>query len=53
MACEFAQIDAWTNKVKAISFESVKGNKKTPKASSVMWFSAPIQTEKNKNSLWA
>lgn len=52
MACEFAQIDAWTNKVKAISFESVKGNKKTTKASSVMWFSAPVQTEKNKNSLW-
>ena len=53
MACEFAQIDAWTNKVKAISFESVKGNKKTTKISSVMWFSAPVQTEKNKNSLWA
>lgn len=53
MACEFSQIDAWTNKVKAISFESVKGNKKTTKASSVMWFSAPVQTEKNKGSLWA
>ena len=53
MACEFAQIDAWSNKVKAISFESVKGNKKTVKTSSVMWFSAPVQTEKNKNSLWA
>ena len=53
MACEFAQIDAWTNKVKAISFESVKGNKKTTKVSSVMWFSAPVQTEKNKGSLWA
>ena len=53
MACEFAQIDAWTNKVKAISFESVKGNKKTTKTSSVMWFSAPVQTEKNKGSLWA
>ena len=53
MACEFAQIDAWTNKVKAISFESVKGNKKAAKTSSVMWFSAPVQTEKNKGSLWA
>lgn len=53
MACEFSQIDAWSNKVKAISFESVKGNKKTTKTSSVMWFSAPVQTEKNKNSLWA
>ena len=53
MACEFAQIDAWTNKVKAISFESVKGNKKVTKTSSVMWFSAPVQTEKNKGSLWA
>ena len=53
MTCEFAQIDAWTNKVKAISFESVKGNKKATKTSSVMWFSAPVQTEKNKGSLWA
>ena len=53
MACEFAQIDAWTNKVKAISFESVKGNKKAAKTSSVMWFSAPVQTERNKGSLWA
>lgn len=53
MACEFAQIDAWTNKVKAISFESVKGNKKIAKTSSIMWFSAPVQTEKNKGSLWA
>lgn len=53
MSCEFAQIDAWSNKVKAISFEMVKGNKKTTKAPSVMWFSAPVQTEKNKGSLWA
>ena len=53
MACEFAQIDAWTNKVKAISFESIKGNKKAAKTSSVMWFSAPVQTERNKGSLWA
>lgn len=53
MACEFAQIDAWTNKVKAISFESVKGNKKQTKSTSIMWFSAPVQTEKNKGSLWA
>ena len=43
MACEFAQIDAWSNKVKAISFEMVKGAKKN-KADSIMKFSAAIDT---------
>lgn len=52
MACEFAQIDAWTNKVKAISFESVKGNKKS-KGANVMKFSAPVDNINNKSgSVW-
>lgn len=52
MACEFAQIDAWSNKVKAISFESVKGNKKS-KGASVMKFSAPVDNTNNKSgSVW-
>lgn len=52
MACEFAQIDAWSNKVKAISFESVKGNKKS-KGANVMKFSAPVDNINNKSgSVW-
>ena len=52
MACEFAQIDAWSNKVKAISFESVKGNKKS-KGAGVMKFSAPVDNINNKSgSVW-
>ena len=49
MACEFAQIDAWSNKVKAISFESVKSNKKS-KGVGVMKFSAPVDDTNNKSS---
>lgn len=49
MACEFAQIDAWSNKVKAISFESVKSNKKS-KGFGVMKFSAPVDNTNNKSS---
>ena len=52
MACEFAQIDAWSNKVKAISFESVKSNKKS-KGTSVMRFSAPVDnTIEKSGSVW-
>ena len=52
MACEFAQIDAWSNKVKAISFESVKGNKKS-KGFGVMKFSAPVDnTIEKSGSVW-
>lgn len=52
MACEFAQIDAWSNKVKAISFESVKSNKKS-KGANVMKFSAPMDDTNNKSgSVW-
>lgn len=54
LACDFAQIDAWTNKVKAISFESVK-NKKQSKTTTtgVMWFSAATDNGGIKvNSYW-
>lgn len=52
MACEFAQIDAWSNKVKAISFESVKSNKKS-KGNGVMRFSAPVDnTIEKSGSVW-
>ena len=52
MACEIAQIDAWSNKVKAISFESVKSNKKS-KGNGVMRFSAPVDnTIEKSGSVW-
>ena len=52
MACDFAQIDAWSNKVKAISFESVKSNKKS-KGNGVMRFSAPVDnTIEKSGSVW-
>lgn len=50
MACEFAQIDAWSNKVKAISFESVKGKK--TKGSTIMSFSASLDTVQKPDSVW-
>ena len=50
MACDFAQIDAWSNKVKAISFESVKGKK--TKGSTIMSFSAPLDTVQKPDSVW-
>lgn len=55
LACDFAQIDAWTNKVKAISFESVKNKKQTkPSATTgIMWFSAATDNGGIKvNSYW-
>ena len=51
MACDFAQIDAWSNKVKAVSFEMVKGVKKN-KSDSIMRFSAAIDTTTKPNSVW-
>ena len=51
MACEFAQIDAWSNKVKAVSFEMVKGTKRN-KADSIMRFSAAVDTTVKPNSVW-
>lgn len=51
MACEFSQIDAWSNKVKAIGFES--GKKSTKKQSNIMSFAAPVENKRNQSgSVW-
>ena len=51
MACEFAQIDAWSNKVKAIGFEA--GKKSAKKQSDILSFSAPINNKRNQSgSVW-
>ena len=50
MACKFAEIDAWQNRVKAFAFEN---SKKSNKKNNSMWsFSAPIDTTKVVDSLW-
>lgn len=52
MACKMAEIDGWTNKVKAVSFSAVK---KTTKKNSdgIFRFAAPIQNNTNKpESVW-
>ena len=49
MSCEFEQVDAWKNKVKAACFEAVKKN--PGKKSNLLTFSAPIYTQnQNKSS---
>lgn len=50
MACEFAAVDAWANKVKAYCFSAVK---KTPKKekSDVFTFAAPVEKKEHKG-LW-
>lgn len=51
MACEFSQIDAWSNKVKAIGFEA--GKKSAKKQSDILSFSAPINNKRNQSgSVW-
>lgn len=52
MACEFEQVDAWKNKVKAACFEVVKKN--PGKKSNLLTFSAPTYTQnQNKSgSVW-
>lgn len=51
MVCEFSQIDAWSNKVKAIGFES--GKKSTKKQSDIMSFAAPVENKRNQSgSVW-
>ena len=49
MACEFAQIDAWSNKVKALGFEAGKKSI-SGKKSDVLSFAAPVNTTKKKSS---
>ena len=50
MACEFADVDAWANKVKAYFFSAVK---KTPKKekTDVFPFAAPVEKKEHKG-LW-
>lgn len=51
MACNMAEIDGWTNKVKAVSFSAVKKNVK--KANDGLFrFAAPIDNNKKSNSVW-
>lgn len=52
LACEFSQIDAWSNKVKAFCFE--KGRKTTKSNSTIMAFSANFDysNKKKPNSVW-
>lgn len=52
LACEFSQIDAWSNKVKALCFE--KGRKATKTNSDIMTFSANFDysNKKKPSSVW-
>ena len=52
IACDFAQIDAWSNKVKAFCFES--GKKSTKKDMGVFSFAAPVyeNEQKKSRSVW-
>lgn len=51
MACKMAEIDGWTNKVKAVSFSAVKKNvKKTNDG--LFRFAAPIDNNKKSKSVW-
>ena len=50
MACEFADVDAWANKVKAYCFSAVKKTTKKEK-SDVFTFAAPVEKKEHKG-LW-
>lgn len=51
LACEMSQLDSWSNKVKAVSFETAKNIKNAKKEEGVWTFSAPVSKPK-KNGLW-
>ena len=51
MACNIAEIDGWTNKVKAVSFSAVKKNVKKNN-DGLFRFAAPIDNNKKSNSVW-
>ena len=51
MACNMADIDGWTNKVKAVSFSAVKKNVKKNN-DGLFRFAAPIDNNKKSNSVW-
>lgn len=50
MACEFAAVDAWANKVKAYCFSAVKKTTKKEKTD-VFTFAAPVEKKEHKG-LW-
>ncbi len=51
LACQMSEIDGWTNKVKAVSFEATKG--KAKKQEETVWrFSAPVETKSHSESVW-
>lgn len=52
IACDFSQIDAWSNKVKAFCFES--GKKSSKKDMGVFSFAAPVyeNEQKKSRSVW-
>lgn len=51
LACEMSELDSWSNKVKAVSFEVAKNVKSKKNDNDVWSFSAPVSTSK-KNGLW-
>ena len=51
MACNMAEIDGWTNKVKAVSFSAVKKNVKKNN-DGLFRFAAPIENNKKSHSVW-
>ena len=51
LSCEMAELDSWSNKVKAFSFEVAKNVKSKKNEDGVWSFSAPVSTPK-KNGLW-
>ena len=52
MACKPEELDAWSNRAKAVCFSAMKKSAKNAKADNGVWsFSAPINPNKS-NSLW-
>lgn len=51
LSCEMAELDSWSNKVKAFSFEVAKNVKSKKNEDGVWSFAAPVNTPK-KNGLW-
>lgn len=53
MGCKLSELDAWKNKVKAVSFEAMKGTKKPKKDDGIMRFSATIIDQSTKQgTVW-
>ena len=52
LGCDKDDIDAWSNKVKAFCFSSVKNQKKDTAEKSGVWSFGGIIKKQNNNSLW-